>query len=55
MVQLIKHMTLGFCSGHDLTVVGSSPASGSMLNMESAVPLPLLLPLLVLPLSLSNK
>jgi len=28
--------TLGFGSGHDLEVVGSSPASGSVLSAESA-------------------
>ena len=31
-----KHPTLGFGSGHDLRVVRSSPASGSVLREESA-------------------
>ena len=36
VAQLAKHSTLGFGSGCDLRVVGSSPASGSMLSTESA-------------------
>ena len=35
MAQLVKHQTLGLGSGGDLTV-GSSPASGFALNVESA-------------------
>ena len=31
-----KHLTLDFSSGHDLGVLESSPASGSMLSRESA-------------------
>jgi len=31
----VKHQTLDFSSGHDLRVLGSSPASGSMLSGES--------------------
>ena len=30
--QSVKRPTLGFGSGHDLTVVGSSPMSGSVLT-----------------------
>ena len=33
MAQLVEHLTLGFSSGHDLTVVGLSPALGSMLSL----------------------
>ena len=36
MAQFVKLVTLGFGSGHDLRVVRSSPASGSMLSMEPA-------------------
>ena len=36
MVQAVKHPTFGFLSGHDLRVMGSSPASGSRLGMEVA-------------------
>jgi len=32
--QSFKHLTLGFGSGHDLRVVGSSLASGSVLSGE---------------------
>ena len=32
MVQSVKCPTLGFGSGHDLRVLGSSPASGSPLS-----------------------
>ena len=31
MVQSVKHLTPDFSSGHDLTLVRQSPASGSML------------------------
>ena len=34
--QLVKHLTLEIGSGHDPKVVGSSPASDSMLSVESA-------------------
>lgn len=36
VAQFVKHLTLNFGSGHDLRVVRSSPASGSMLSEESA-------------------
>jgi len=48
VVQLVKHPTLGFGSGADLGVMGSSPMSGFALSVESAgdsLPLPLTLPL----------
>jgi len=32
VAQLVKCPTLGFSSGHDLRVVGSSPMAGSMLS-----------------------
>ena len=32
--QLVECPTLEFGSGHDFTVVGSSPTSGSMLSVE---------------------
>ena len=35
MAQSVKHPTLDFGSGHDLMVVGSSPASGSVLTVWS--------------------
>ena len=35
MAQFVKHVTLGFGSGHDLRVVRLSPMSGSMLSVES--------------------
>ena len=35
VAQSVEHPTLGFGSGHDLGVVRSSPASGSMLGGES--------------------
>ena len=47
MCGLVKHPTHDFSSGHDLGVVGLSPASGSALSGESFVPLPLLLHLLM--------
>jgi len=53
VAQLIGHPTLGFSSGHDLGVMGSSPSSGSTLSAQSLlVPLPLLLPQLTHTLSL---
>ena len=36
MAQLIKFPTLNFSSGHDFRVVRLSPASGSVLSVESA-------------------
>jgi len=36
MAQLAEHMTLDFSSGHDLMVMGSGPAWGSVLNGDSA-------------------
>ena len=51
VARLVKHLALGFSSGHDLTVMRSSPVSGS--SMESvwdSLPLSL-----CLSLSLSNK
>ena len=35
MAQSVKHLTLGFGSGHGLVVVGLSPESGSVLTVES--------------------
>ena len=43
-----------FSSGHDLRVLGSSPASGSLLSREPASP-SLCLPLCLLVISLSVK
>ena len=31
-----RHWTLGFCTGHDLRVLGLSPVLGSALSMESS-------------------
>ena len=36
MAQSVEHPTLGFGSGPDLRVVGSSPVSASVLSVESA-------------------
>ena len=36
VAQLVKGWTFDFGSGHDLTVVRSSPALGSLLSMEPA-------------------
>ena len=36
MAQLVKRPTLDFNSGHDLTVMRSSPALGSVLGVEAA-------------------
>ena len=36
VAQSVEHLTLGFSSGCDLQVVGSSPKLGSALNVESA-------------------
>lgn len=35
MAQSTEHLTLGFCSGHALRIVGLSPESGSALSIES--------------------
>ena len=35
VAQSVKHVTLGFSSGHNLRVVRSSPQLGSMLSAES--------------------
>ena len=34
VARSVKHQTLDFGSGHDLRVVGLSPASGSMLSVS---------------------
>jgi len=34
VAQSVKHPAVDFGSGHDLRVVRSSPASGSMLDVE---------------------
>ena len=36
MIELVKHQTLGFSSGHDLSLMGLSPMFRSMLSMVSA-------------------
>jgi len=36
VAQLVGHLTVGIGSGHDLRVMGWSPASGSALSSESA-------------------
>ena len=36
MAKLVKHLTLGFGSGHDLRVMGWSPVSGSVLGLQLA-------------------
>ena len=36
MAESVKHLTFSFGSGHDLWIVRSSSASGSMLGEESA-------------------
>jgi len=49
VAQLVKHPTLDFSSGHDLRVIRSNPALGSVLSVEPAwdsLSLPLPLPLL---------
>lgn len=48
VAQLVKHLTLDFCSGHDLWVTGLSP----VLKIPS-LPFPLPLPTLFLSLSRS--
>ena len=37
VAQSVECLTLDFCSGHDLRVVGLSPTSSSMFIVESAV------------------
>ena len=36
VAQSVKHLTLDFSSGRDLTVLRLSPALGSMMGMEAA-------------------
>ena len=36
VAQLVEHPTFGFCSGHDLRVLGSSPTFSFTLSVESA-------------------
>lgn len=36
VAQMFNYLTLDFGSGHSLNVMGSSPASGLVLGMESA-------------------
>lgn len=36
MAQLVEHLTLGFGSGYDLSVVRLSLELGSMMDVESA-------------------
>ena len=40
MAQSVKHPSLDFGSGHDLRVLGLSPASDFLLSVESASPFP---------------
>lgn len=54
MAELVEHQTLDFGSGRDLTVVGLSPVSSSMLSMESVHPSPSA-PSHIISLSLLNK
>lgn len=35
-LQLVKHLSLNFCSRHNLRIVRCSPALGSALRVESA-------------------
>ena len=53
VAQSVKHLTLDFDSGHDLMVVGSSPALGSALSVKPAWELSPSLPLSALLLSCS--
>ena len=60
MAQSVKYPTLDFSSGHVLTIMRSSPASGLMLSTQSllgilSLPLSLPLPQLVLSLSQNKK
>ena len=54
MSHWVKHLNLDFGSGHDLKILRSSPASGSVMSTEACLRffLPLHLPL---PPSLKNK
>ena len=52
MAHLVEHPTLDFGPGHDLTVMRSSPALGSLLEILS-LPLSLPLPTCPCPLSVS--
>ena len=36
LAQLVKCLTLDFCTGHNIRVMRLSPVSGSMLSVESA-------------------
>ena len=59
MAQSVKHLTIGFSSGHDLRVLRSSPVSGSavmrsLLEILSSSPSPSALPTHALSLSLMN-
>ena len=38
VAQSVKHLIPGFGSGHDLRIVGSSPALGSLLSGEFVCP-----------------
>ena len=53
--SVVKPPTPDCGSGHDLRVLGWSPASGSLFDEEPASPSPSAPPLLVLSLSLSLK
>ena len=59
VAQLLKHLTLDFISGHDLTVVRWNPVSGSVLGMEPAwdalCPSPACILVLSLTLTLKKK
>lgn len=56
VAQLVEHPTFGFCSGHDLRVLGSSPTTGSLLSGERVSPSSSAAsPTCTLSLSLSNK
>ena len=54
MAQLVKHPSLDFGSGHDLRVLGLSPASGSTLRGESEDSFSLSLPLSPTPSTFSQ-
>ena len=54
VAQLVKRLTLGFLSVHNLGVLGLIPVSGSVL-FEDSLPLPLPLPAHVHALSQINK
>ena len=58
MAQLVKHRTLGLGLGHDLAVLGLSPALSFVLRVEVAsdsFSLSLCPSLPILPLSLTHK